>query len=58
MGGWVELIEVELPENGEEYFIRVNRNRGRYFRLEKFSTHGIHAKEVSLKNFSVFDVVQ
>ncbi len=58
MGGWVELVELELPANGEEYFIKVNPYRGRYFRLEIFSTHGIHAKEVSLKNFSVYDVVQ
>lgn len=58
MGGWVELVEIELPKDGKETIIKIEPTRGRYFRLEIFSTHGSSPTEVSLSSFSVYNKME
>ena len=58
MGGWVELVEIELPADGLQQIIKIEPARGRYFRLEIFSTHGSSPTEVSISNFSVYDTME
>ena len=58
MGGWVELVEIELPADGLQQLIKIEPARGRYFRLEIFSTHGSSPTEVSISNFSVYDIME
>ena len=58
MGGWVELVEIELPADGLQQVIKIEPARGRYFRLEIFSTHGSSPTEVSISNFSVYDTME
>ncbi|MAU28550.1 MAG: hypothetical protein CMJ07_05125 [Pelagibacterales bacterium] len=56
MGGWEILAEIDLPETGDEKYITVDAKRGRYFRLEIFSTHDQLATEASFNQFKVVDV--
>ena len=58
MGGWVELVEIELPADGLQQVIKIEPARGRFFRLEIFSTHGSSPTEVSISNFSVYDKME
>ena len=56
MGGWEILVDTDLPETGDEKFITIDAKRGRYFRLEIFSTHDQLATEASFNQLKVVDV--
>ena len=55
MGGWTELIEVELSNKGEIILFDVGVNRGRYFRIEISSALGSNPGSVGLGSFHVYD---
>ena len=56
MGGWEVIAEIKLPQNGEEKFITLEGKRGRYFRLEIFSSQDKSSSKVTFGKFKVFDV--
>ena len=56
MGGWEVIAEIRLPPNGEEKFIVLEGKRGRYFRLEIFSSQDKSSSKVTFGKFKVFDV--
>ena len=55
MGGWEVIAEIKLPENGEEKIISFEGKRGRYFRLEIFSSQDKTASNVTFSKFKIFD---
>lgn len=55
MGGWEVIANISLPKTGEEKIIVIEGKRGRYFRLEIFSTQEKFAKEASFGQFKVLD---
>ena len=56
MGGWEVIANIEMSEKGDEKIISIDSKRGRYFRLEIFSTLSETAKEASFSQFKVIDV--
>ena len=57
MGGWEIIADINLPESGDEKIINIEAKRGRYFRLEIFSTQDELAKEASFNQLKVLDVI-
>jgi len=57
MGGWEIIADINLPASGNEKIITIDNKRGRYFRLEIFSTHDVLAKEASFSQFKVLDAL-
>ena len=57
MGGWEIIADIYLPASGNKKTITIDNKRGRYFRLEIFSTHDVLAKEASFSQFKVLDVL-
>ena len=57
MGGWEIIADINLPESGDEKTINIEAKRGRYFRLEIFSTQDELAKEASFNQLKVLDVI-
>ena len=58
MGGWEIIADINLPESGDEKIINIEAKRGRYFRLEIFSTQDELAKEASFSSLKVLDVIE
>ena len=58
MGGWEIIADINLPESGDEKIINIEAKRGRYFRLEIFSTQDELAKEASFSQLKVLDVIE
>ena len=58
MGGWEIIADIDLPESGDEKIINIEAKRGRYFRLEIFSTQDELAKEASFSSLKVLDVIE
>ena len=56
MGGWEVIADIKLPITGQEKIIAIDRKRGRYFRLEIFSTQDQAASEASFGEFKVLDI--
>lgn len=56
MGGWEVIADLNLPITGVEKIITIEPKRGRYFRLEIFSTQDENAKEASFTQLKVLDV--
>ncbi len=56
MGGWEVIANINMHETGEEQIIDIDSKRGRYFRLEIFSTNNELAKEASFSQFKVIDI--
>ena len=56
MGGWEVIEDIKLPKTGKEKIIAIDGKRGRYFRLEIFSTQDKSAREETFAKFKVFDV--
>ena len=57
MGGWEVIADLNLSQTGEEKIITIDPKRGRYFRLEIFSTQNEMAKEASFSQFKVMDLL-
>ena len=57
MGGWEVIADLNLSQTGEEKIITIDPKRGRYFRLEIFSTQNEMAKEASFSQFKVMDLI-
>ncbi len=57
MGGWEVIANLNLSQTGEEKIITIDPKRGRYFRLEIFSTQNEMAKEASFSQFKVMDLL-
>ena len=55
MGGWEVIADLNLPKTGVEKIITIEPKRGRYFRLEIFTTQSEAAKEASFGKFKVLD---
>tara|TARA_Y100001934_G_scaffold16383_1_gene19633 strand:- start:335 stop:844 length:510 start_codon:yes stop_codon:yes gene_type:complete len=58
MGGWEIIADIDLPKSGDEKIINIEAKRGRYFRLEIFSTQDELAKEASFSQLKVLDVIE
>ena len=58
MGGWEIIADINLPESGDEKIINIEAKRGRYFRLEIFSTQDKLAKKASFSQLKVLDVTE
>jgi hypothetical protein len=56
MGGWEVIADIKLPITGNEKIIVIDGKRGRYFRLEIFSTQDEAASEASFGEFKVIDI--
>jgi hypothetical protein len=56
MGGWEVIADIKLPITGHEKIIVIDGKRGRYFRLEIFSTQDEAASEASFGEFKVIDI--
>ena len=56
MGGWEVIADIKLPITGQEKIITIDRKRGRYLRLEIFSTQDEAASEASFGEFKVIDI--
>ena len=56
MGGWEVIEDIKLPKTGQEKIIAIDGKRGRYFRLEIFSTQDEAASEASFGEFKVIDI--
>ena len=56
MGGWEVIADIKLPIAGHEKIIVIDGKRGRYFRLEIFSTQDEAAGEASFGEFKVIDI--